>query len=167
MIPSERLRLLIEKIYNVDLEKYKWPEELQKVIFETNLDKDYEEYSHTLEDAYVNGFNIGHCGLTARYLARCFEKAAMHIGVLSLLVGTKRSTSGNHAWVELEKFLIDPTLMIIIPISKKEELGYKTKKVLAYDSARTLSEYDTYENEYHHKLNNEEEFNDSLYQIKH
>ena len=148
MVPSELLRKDISKKYNVDLEQYAWPEQLKSIIFSIPLDESLEENAKTLGEIYQKGFNIGHCGLTSRYIARRFEEANMYYGKAKLLVETKNSPNGEHAWTIIEDFLIDTTLMLLIPVSDAIKLGYLSEKKLAYRSARTLSEYDVYDVEY-------------------
>ena len=148
MLPAEKLREEVSKNYKIDLEKYAWPEQFKKMIFSIELDDHLEENANTLEDIYEKGYNIGHCGLTSRYIARKFEEANMYCGKARLLVGTKNSPNGEHAWTTIEGFLVDSTLMLLIPVSEAVQLGYIFEKKLAYQSARTLSEYDVYDLEY-------------------
>lgn len=148
MLPAEKLREEVSKNYKIDLEKYAWPEQFKKMIFSIELDDHLEENANTLEEIYEKGYNIGHCGLTSRYIARKFEEANMYCGKARLLVGTKNSPNGEHAWTTIEGFLVDSTLMLLIPVSEAVQLGYIFEKKLAYQSARTLSEYDVYDLEY-------------------
>lgn len=148
MLPSEELRQSISEKYNIDLEQYKWNKEFQQRIFEIELDKALEEHASTLKDIYQKGFNIGHCGLTSRYLAKQFDTATLYYGTATLLIGTKNSPNGEHAWTTLNGYLIDSTLMIAIPLEFANELGYIIEKQIAHSSARMLSEYDIYEHEY-------------------
>ena len=62
--------------------------------------------------------------------------------------GTKASLDGNHAWTIINNFLVDTTLMICIPIDKMAELGYVTERIISDDSAKMLSEYDLYDNDF-------------------
>ena len=105
----------------------------------------------TLKEIYEYGFNIGHCGLTSRYVVRNFDNARLYYGKAKLLVGTPSSPNGEHSWTTLDGYLIDTTLMISFPEEKRVELGYITEKEIAQQSARILSEYDTYENELSHQ----------------
>ena len=148
MLPSEELRKEIEKIYNINLTQYAWSKELKQEIFSTQLDCHTETYATTLKEIYEFGFNIGHCGLTSRYICRKFENATLFYGQAKLLVGTDSSPNGEHAWTILNNYLIDTTLMIVIPIDKITELGYTPEKEIAPFSARVLSEYDTYDTEF-------------------
>jgi hypothetical protein len=148
MLPSEELRQTISKKYNIDLEQYKWNEEFQQSIFEIELDKDLEDHASTLEEIYQNGYNIGHCGLTSRYLAKKFDTATLYYGKATLLIGTKNSPNGEHAWLTINNFVIDTTLMICIPLEQAKKLGYTSEKEIAHDSARMLSEYDLFDHEY-------------------
>lgn len=148
MLPSEKLRRDISSKYNIDLEKYAWPEQFKEMVFSIRLDEYLEENAKTLGEIYVKGFNIGHCGLTSRYIARKFEEANMYCGKANLLVGTKSSPNGEHAWTTIEGFLVDTTLMLLIPVSEAMKIGYVPEKKLAYHSARMLSEYDVYDTEY-------------------
>ena len=148
MLPSEELRKDIAKKYNVDLEQYAWPEQLRNIIFSIPLDECLEENAKNLGEIYHKGFNIGYCGLTSRYIARRFEEAKIYYGKAKLLVETKNSPNGEHAWTIIEDFLVDTTLMLLIPVSDAVELGYISEKKLEYKSGRTLSEYDIYDVEY-------------------
>ena len=152
MLPSEELRLEIEKKYNIDLKQYAWSEEFKQQIFSIPLDKSLETNADTLGEIYSYGFNIGHCGLTSRYVVRGFNEATLHYGKVSLLVGTKSSPNGEHAWTILNDKVIDTTLMIAIPTSIAKTLGYNQEKEIAPLSARILSEYDVYDTEF--EMNN-------------
>ncbi len=148
MLPSEKLRNEISELYNINLEQYAWSEELKHQIFSTKLDKDLESNADTLEDIYTLGYNIGHCGLTSRYVARQFNEAKLFYGKAKLLVGTKSAPNGEHAWTTINNFLIDTTLMICIPITEITKLGYIPEKEIAHVNARLLSEYDRYDNDF-------------------
>lgn len=156
MLPSEILRLEISQKYNINLEEYKWNDEFLTNIFSIELDKDLETHASTLGEIYKQGFNIGHCGLTSRYIARKYSQAALYYGKASLLIGTDKSPNGEHAWVIIENYLIDTTLMICIPLDISKFLGYIPEKQISSESACILPEYDTYDNEFllKQKLNN-------------
>lgn len=148
MLPSEELRQYISETNDIDLNKYAWSEELKQQIFSTKLDKDLEENADILNDIYQMGFNIGHCGLTSRYICRQFPEATLYYGKASLLIGTPSSPNGEHAWVTINGYLVDSTLMICIPLTKINQLGYIPEKEITHDGARILSEYDRYDLEY-------------------
>lgn len=148
MLPSEELRKEISQLYNINLEKFAWSEELKKQILSIKLDEDLETNAETLEEIYTLGYNIGHCGLTSRYIAKQFNEAKLFYGKAKLLVGTKSAPNGEHAWTTINNFLIDTTLMLCIPITEIIKLGYITEKEIAHDSARMLSEYDRYDNDF-------------------
>ena len=148
MLPSEELRKEISQLYNINLEKFAWSEELKKQILSIKLDEDLETNAETLEEIYTLGYNIGHCGLTSRYIAKQFNEAKLFYGKAKLLVGTKSAPNGEHAWTTINNFLIDTTLMLCIPITEIIKLGYITEKQIAHVSARMLSEYDKYDNDF-------------------
>lgn len=148
MLPSEKLRLEISRKYNIDLEKYKWSSEFLTSIFSIELNKDLETYASTLGEIYKYGFNIGHCGLTSRYIAIKYSDATLHYGKARLLIGTDSSPEGEHAWITIKNFLIDSTLMICVPLDVSQSLGYISEKQIAAESARILSEYDVYDKEF-------------------
>ena len=148
MLPSEELRQEISAKYNINLEEYKWNKEFQQSIFEIELDKTLEEHASTLGEIYKKGFNIGHCGLTSRYLAKKFNTATLYYGIATILIGTKNSPNGEHAWITINGFVIDTTLMICIPLTEAKKLGYIPEREIAHDSARILSEYDVFDHEY-------------------
>ena len=148
MLPSEILRKEIGTKYNINLEQYAWSDELKKDIFSIELDDTIETQASTLKEIYEHGFNIGHCGLTSRYVCRKFDSANLFYGKANLLIGTKAAPNGEHAWTTLNNYIIDTTLMIAIPSDKAKELGYNPEKEIAPVSARILSEYDTYDSEF-------------------
>ena len=151
MLPSELLRNELSQLYNINLEQYAWNDNLRQQIFETKLDKDLESNADTLKDIFVEGYNIGHCGLTSRYVARQFNNATLFYGKARLLTGTDSSPNGEHAWTTINNYLIDTTLMISIPLTETTKLGYIPEKEIAHENARILSEYDRYDIEYEKK----------------
>lgn len=155
MLPSDILRADISQKYNVDLEQYVWSDDFKKLVFSTKLDKTLEESADTLGEIYLHGFNIGHCGLTSRYIARQFDEASLYYGKAKLLVGTNNAPNGEHAWTCIRDFLIDSTLMICVPLSKASDFGYVAEKEIEHDCARLLSEYDIYEIEFKNTDNND------------
>ncbi len=148
MLPSEILRKDIAETYSIDIEKYAWSEELKKEIFSIELDEFLETHAKSLGEIYKLGFNIGHCGLTSRYLLRKYDATEISCGKAKLLVGTEASPNGEHAWINLNEHIIDTTLMIIFPQELLIKFGYIEEKRLSHDSARILSEYDVYDLEY-------------------
>lgn len=148
MLPSEELRQSISTKHNINLEDFAWSEEFKQQVFSTPLDNYLEKNAHTLGEIYEQGFNIGYCGLTSRYIARQFSEAELFYGHATLLKGTKNSPNGEHAWTVINNFLIDSTLMLCIPINEIQKLGYTPKREIAHNSARLLSENEVYNNEY-------------------
>jgi len=148
MLPSEQLRLEISQEQGLNLEQYAWDQDFQQRIFQIELDKELETSADNLGQIYSLGYNIGHCGLTSRYIVRTFENAKLHYGKSKILVGTDSSPDGEHAWTILDECIIDTTLMMIIPIEKAKEFGYISEKEILPASAKVLSEYDTYEIEF-------------------
>lgn len=154
MLPSEKLRKEISQKYNINLEQYAWDENLKKQILSTELDQTLETNATTLKEIYERGYNIGHCGLTSRYVARTFDEATLFYGNAKILIGTKSSPNGEHAWTVINNYVIDTTLMLKIPIDTAQELGYTPQKEIAPISARMLSEYDIYDVEYENDKSN-------------
>lgn len=148
MLPSEILRKSIEEQYGIDLSPYIWNEEFKEQVFSIELDKILESKASTLREIYEHGFNIGHCGLTSRYLAIRYPRANLFYGTAKLLIGTKSAPNGEHAWITLNNHLIDTTLMLCIPLQEAQQFGYIPEKNIEASSARMLSEYDLYEHDF-------------------
>ena len=163
MLPSEKLRTIVEEKCNLPLSDFAWDSEMKMRIFSIPTESGFEPHCPTLFQAYANGFNIGHCGTTSRYFSRAFPASRMHVGIMKYLAGTKHSTNGAHAWVEMDGMLLDPTLMILLPTSLKEEFGYITDRILAKDSSTILSEYDLFEHEFIKSF--DDDFEDGLFTI--
>jgi len=140
---SDNLRIILSRKFSFDLEEYVWNDNLNDYLMKIKLGTD-EELVHTMAEVYEFGYNIGFCGLTSRYFAIALPKAQLAYGNLPLLKGTKKSPEGNHAWIINDEFVIDPTLRLIIPEYIATKIGYTIQKILAYDSARMLSEYELY-----------------------
>lgn len=165
MLPSEKLRKLIAKENQFDLEKYAWNKDLVDLVMSIDLDPLYEDKITKMESVYKFGFNIGQCGLTARYLVRNIRGSILCYGTCDLLKGTKKANDGNHAWIQINDILIDTTLMINIPLSLIDTLGYHLQKIISPDSALELSEYNTYSNEVVDYENNHGEYQKELFTI--
>lgn len=165
MIPSEILRDIVSKRIDIDLNQYAWKENLKNLVLDIKLDDMYEDYVFSMFDVYEYGFNIGHCGLTSRYLVRNIESSDLVYGKFSGLIGTKRAANGGHAWVIKNGFVIDTTLMIMLPIDKAKQIGYEFEKQIARSSAKMLSEYELYSHEYKHFKENYPEYSAGLYKI--
>ena len=165
MMPSEILREIISKRIGIDLNQYAWKENLKNLVLDIKLDEMYEDYVFSMFDVYEYGFNIGHCGLTSRYLVQNIEDSDLVYGKFSGLIGTKRAEKGGHAWVVKNGLVIDTTLMIMLPIEKAKEIGYEFEKQIARSSAKTLSEYELFSHEYKHFKENYPEYLTGLYRI--
>jgi hypothetical protein len=162
---SDDLRKKICEMYPIDLEPFVWPDELNNYLMNIKLDNNYEDINLSMKEIYEFGLNIGFCGLTSRYFARALPKADLAIGTFSLLRGTKKSKNGNHAWIINEGYIIDSTLKIIMPEKMAYDLGYKKEKILAYESARMLSEYELYSRAYKARNMDIQKFNEELLRI--
>ncbi len=75
--------------------------------------------------------------------------------------------NGKHVWTICGDYLIDTTLMIVIKIEDAKELGYVSEKKINPESAKILSEYDTFSNEFSHYNKDKEKFIKSLTSIQH
>jgi hypothetical protein len=162
MLPSEKLREIISKKINVDLNKYAWNYDFKTFVFSLSLDEDYEREVHSLDEVFTYGLNIGHCGLTARYLVINIPYTDLYYGKFPPLAGTKNSSRGNHAWAVCNDFVIDTTLMIILPVEKAKEIGYIFEKKISSESSKCLSEYELFSNEYANYVQDNEAFVKSL-----
>lgn len=60
------------------------------------------------------GLNIGHCGSTARYLSFIFDNFKIVEGRCDFLKGTEGSPNGEHAWLEVDDYVYDTTLLFKI-----------------------------------------------------
>lgn len=148
MYLSDDLRIKICEKYPIDLEPFVWNNELNDLLMNIQLDNDYEDMKLSMKEIYELGLNIGYCGLTSRYFARALPKAQLAVGTFFLLRGTKSSKNGEHAWIINKGYIIDSTLRIILPEKIAYDLGYRVDKILAYDSARMLSEYELFSRAY-------------------
>ncbi len=162
MLPSEELRNKISEIIDIDLNRYAWNEEFKNFVFNFKLDKLYEDELNYLEEAFLYGLNIGHCGLTSRYIALNIPKVDLYYGTFLPLAGTKNSKNGNHAWTVCGEYLIDTTLMTVLKVDEAKELGYIFERKIAPESARELSEYDTFSMEFRQYNKDKKAFTKSL-----
>lgn len=162
-MPSDYLRQLISQEYNLDLEQYKWSSEFTDKICSYKTKEGFEPTIKTLREVFDNGYNIGNCDLTSRYLSINDENAYLHHGFNKYLVGTKNAKNGGHAWIESNGYVIDTSLMIMFPVELKSEFGYTTKGILIKEASVYLSEYNLYEFEKNFHKENPEGYLESLY----
>ncbi len=89
----------------------------------------------SLYEYLVRGEHIGTCGFSSKlfgiYYHNSFKNIECHDGVLPIIKGSKKSSNGNHAWIEADyngkRYIIDTSLLVAIPIELKETIGYQTK----------------------------------------
>ncbi len=158
MLPSEELRKYIAEKIGKDLDIYSWNYPFTQFVFSIHLDEDYERKVHYLSKVYKLGFNIGHCGLTSRYLVMSIPHTDLFYGKFPALAGTKNSPAGGHAWAVCGDFVLDTTLMLAIPIQEAKNLGYIFEKKISQESARMLSEYELFSNEYDNYIKDKESY---------
>ncbi|MGN1012383.1 MAG: hypothetical protein ACI4ON_00945 [Clostridia bacterium] len=166
MLPSEELREIISKKINIALNQYAWNDEFRDFVFGLCLDKDYEYSLNYLDEVFKYGLNIGHCGLTARYLVINIPHTDLYYGIFPPLIGTKNSPTGSHAWAVCGNYVLDTTLMLAIPIEEAKNLGYIFEKKINSNSAKCLSEYELFSNEFEHYKQEKDVFIKSLTMFK-
>ena len=133
----------------INLEDYVWDDKLKEHVFNIKLNSDFEDKLSTMKEVYEGGYNEGHCGLTSRYLARSDDSIELPYrdATCSLLKGTYGSDYGNHCWCFKGDYIIDTTLMIIIPIELAKKIGYSWNNLIMHESSRYLSSGDTFSSE--------------------
>lgn len=139
MLPSEILRYNISKELGYDLTRFAWRRDLRKEILETNLDLDLETYFSTLEDIFSQGLNVNNNILTCKYLSRCLPDAQVCIGFFIPVAGHGCSGRGEHAWLIMDDYVIDPTLMVEIPVEIAKCIGYDFRFILNKQSSTIIS----------------------------
>ena len=121
-----------------------------KTLLERTKDINVESYS-SMYELFQRGHHIGNCGHTSRFIGIMFENPLFHTGKADCLQGTKNSEDGGHAWIETEidkqKYIIDTSMLLVIPKKLKEEIGYVDIKK-AYTKKDYIDENDTYFNHY-------------------
>ena len=81
--------------------------------------------ANTLEDMYIMGYNIGDCKGMSYQLSYSYNNVDVVTGINHFLKGTKNSQQGGHLWLETKAEIIDTSLMLIISVSYKDEMGYQ------------------------------------------
>ena len=77
------------------------------------------------EDLFILGYNIGNCVGTSRQLSYSYDNVDIVSGTLPLLKGTLNAEKeGGHCWLETARSIIDTSLMLVIDISLKNQIGY-------------------------------------------
>lgn len=102
-----------------------------KTILEMSKEINIESYS-SMYEFFQRGEHIGNCGRTSKFMGIIFNSPMFHVGVAKFLNGTMNCTDGSHAWIETEingkKYIVDTSMLLMIPTKLKEEIGYKTTK---------------------------------------
>lgn len=158
MLPSENLREIISQKININLNRYAWNKDFKEFIFKMTLNEDYEKDVHYLKEVFTYGLNIGHCGLTARYIVMHIPSAELYYGKFLPLAGTKNSPNGTHVWIVFENYVIDTSLMLILTTEEAKELGYIFEKKISPSSIKHLSEYELFSNELKNYQKDKENF---------
>lgn len=115
----------------IPFERYQ--DEDGKNLIQKMKDINVSTYS-SMYEYFVRGEHIGRCGITSKLYGIAFENPIYHIGQCISLIGTKGCTKDNpsHAWLEVKlngkEYIIDTSLLVIVPIELKENLGYKDIK---------------------------------------
>lgn len=144
MIPSEKLRFEISNEMKHDLTRFAWGRDLKNFIYGIDLSQNLENGVTTMEQVYEQGLNVGHCGLASRYVARAWDEADVIYGKFAPLAGTNKSPEGAHAWIYLDGYVVDTTLMIAIPANVAEVLGYEFLETITSYEARQLEEQESF-----------------------
>lgn len=76
-------------------------------------------------DIFKDGYNIGGCTTVSKQLSYSYDNVYICGGVLDILRGTKNSINGEHTWLEVGNKIIDTSLMLVIDLSLKDDIGYK------------------------------------------
>lgn len=95
---------------------------------------DVPTYS-SLYEYLARGEHIGTCGFSSKLFGIYYHDSLKDIecqeGILPIIKGSKKSSNGNHAWIEADykdkRYIIDTSLLVAIPVELKESIGYKTK----------------------------------------
>lgn len=105
-----------------------FPPELWEKIKNTNI-----WGFKNLYQVFEKEFNLGACGTIAWALSMCFEEFILvTYGKVPFLAGTKNSDFGQHAWLEVDGYVYDTTLLLKI----KREVAYH---VLGYELMDTIT----------------------------
>lgn len=110
-------------------EEFKYKKD--KSIVEGLKDINVETYS-SMYEFFQRGANIGNCGRTSRLMGIMFDEPLFYTGKAEFLKGTLNCEDGTHAWIETrinnEKYVIDTSTMLVIPVELKEKIGYSNTK---------------------------------------
>ena len=102
-----------------------------KSLLEGTKNINIETYS-SMYEFFKRGEHIGNCGRTSRFMGVMFENPEFHTGKNIALLGTKNCHNGVHAWLETyingEKYLVDTSMMLVIPERLKEKCKYEDTK---------------------------------------
>ncbi len=80
--------------------------------------------SHSLQDAFVTGYNIGACTTMSKLVSYIFDNCKINGGTNKFLVGTKNSPNGEHTWILHDNLIYDTTFMLVIDQKYAQNLGY-------------------------------------------
>jgi hypothetical protein len=117
-----------EKIYCFEDFMYNENETLLEATKKVNV----ETYS-SLYEYFKTGEHIGNCGTTSKLIGIMFNNPNYIVkGNSILLKGSENSPNGEHSWIEAKinnsEYIIDTSLLLVIPKELEEKLGYKAIK---------------------------------------
>lgn len=113
----------------IPFEKYEMED--GKNLIKKMRDINVNTYS-SMYEYFATGQHIGTCGHTSKLYGIIFNDPEYHVrGQCQLLKGTKGCSieDPSHAWLEVvlkgHKYIVDTSLLMLIPVELKEKLGYK------------------------------------------
>lgn len=93
-------------------------------------------------DIFIKGYNIGSCGTTARQLSYSYNNVSIVSGTLPIIKGSKNAElEGGHVWLEDDENIIDTSLMLVIDLSLKSQIGYQEEQRLTPQMLRKSNGY--------------------------
>lgn len=98
-----------------------FPDELWEKLDKQNIRSNKIE---SFVDAFKEGANQGSCTPFSKQVSYSLNTCYICGGELPILKGTKNCEEGNHTWIEYRGKIIDTTLMMIIDLSYKNQIGY-------------------------------------------
>lgn len=120
---NQEFRAVLDKGIQLGHIRFFGKEEFEKMRHQNYISPTLDV--NTLEDMYIMGYNIGDCKGMSFQLSYSYNDVDIVTGINHFLKETKNSLQGGHLWLETKTDIIDTSLMLIIDINYKKEMGYQ------------------------------------------
>ena len=136
---NQEFRAVLDKCFQLGHIRFFGEEEFEKMQMQNYVSPTSD--ATTLEDIFILGYNIGDCKGMSYQLSYSYNDVDIVTGTNKFLIGTKNAEHGGHLWLETKTEIIDTSLMLVISVKLKQEMGYDEEYRITASDLRKSTMY--------------------------